>query len=418
MFLRKQLFHFTVSISILSILYSALILQNSQFRLENERSSLNRSIQKEELTTSSPEDPDTVDNLVTSNAAVSRTSLGDVNHKRVQSKIRSQNILDELNILSGGLEAKSLECPHPLVPFKNIIVRNDNSTSAKSHTAQKIPKTLHFSMKSRCLPRDLARTLDRWHEALPDYSIFFHDDAAVDRLIGQETSVFPGLQKAMRCILFKGAMKIDVWRILLLHKYGGVYSDIDNWPLSAFNETTIRTDLSAFFFTDAWDRPSQWFMAAEPYHPIMNMTVHQIIKNVLSMDNIRNPRTVFVTGPDALKKGYQKFLSSPISSNETLQTGDVMQSGTVKSGLYNKQVLKTSGNHIITSKHEYDHIFPFNSTMNETRAERIARESGIQHWTVTRFQARKKMKQKVPRCSCKQYLERVDEGSLDEIQPF
>jgi hypothetical protein len=115
MFLRKQLFHFTVSISILSILYSALILQNSQFRLENERSSLNRSIQKEELTTSSPEDPDTVDNLVTSNAAVSRTSLGDVNHKRVQSKIRSQNILDELNILSGGLEAKSLECPHPLV---------------------------------------------------------------------------------------------------------------------------------------------------------------------------------------------------------------------------------------------------------------------------------------------------------------
>ena len=120
------------------------------------------------------------------------------------------------------IQTKALECPHPLIPFQNFIVRNDNSTSAKSHTVQKIPKTLHFSMKSRCLPRDLVRTLDRWHEAPPHYSIFFHDDAAVYRLIDQETSAFPGLQKTMRCILFKGAMKTDVWRILLLHKYGVV----------------------------------------------------------------------------------------------------------------------------------------------------------------------------------------------------
>ena len=106
-------------------------------------------------------------------------------------------------------------------------------------------------MRSRCVPRDLARTLNRWREVLPDYSIFFHDDDAVDRLVyGHEWDVFPNLLPAIKCILYMGAMYIDVWRVLLLYKYGGVYSDIDNWPFEGFTNDTIRTDLSAFFFTD------------------------------------------------------------------------------------------------------------------------------------------------------------------------
>jgi hypothetical protein len=33
--------------------------------------------------------------------------------------------------------------------------------------------------KSRCMPRDLLRTLQRWETQLPQHSIFFHDDDAV-----------------------------------------------------------------------------------------------------------------------------------------------------------------------------------------------------------------------------------------------
>ena len=69
----------------------------------------------------------------------------------------------------------------------------------------------------------------------------------------------------MRCVRFKGAMKIDVWRILIVYKYGGIYSDIDHYPGSKLSETDpIQPDDEAFFLSDAWGRPSQWWFAMEP----------------------------------------------------------------------------------------------------------------------------------------------------------
>ncbi len=213
-------------------------------------------------------------------------------------------------------------------------------------------------------------------------------------------------------------MKIDVWRILILYKYGGVYSDIDNYPLSDFDERTIRSDLSAFFFSDPWDRPSQWFMAAESHHPIMNLTARQIIKNVMGMGSILRPKVVFTTGPMALKAGYDMFLSSPVrTSNDTLTTKPYAN-GVVMTGMYDKKVLKMGVKGVIAVKYKYGEIVPFNSTLNVTRQERIEMDSGIHHWTRTAWNTQKEMRKSVPSMSCEVYLKKVDEGSIDEFKPF
>lgn len=48
-----------------------------------------------------------------------------------------------------------------------------------------------------------------------------------------------------------GAMKVDVWRILVVFKFGGIYSDIDIHPTVVVNETyPITTSDEAFFLTD------------------------------------------------------------------------------------------------------------------------------------------------------------------------
>ena len=341
-----------------------------------------------------------------------------------QGQIKPKDILDELDILStGGLETKSLECPHPLVKFQNVIVRNNNLNSTSTEQQKlKIPKILHVSMKSRCMPRDLAKTLERWQEVLPNYSIFFHDDDAVARLIAEEWHEFPGLQRAMRCVFFKGAMKIDVWRILILYKYGGVYSDIDNYPLSDFDERTIRSDLSAFFFSDPWNRPSQWFMAAEPRHPLMYLTLRQIIKNVMGIGNILRPKVVFTTGPMALKGGYDMFLSSPVRSSNHSLTIDRYENDVEINGLFGKSVLKhrlpkRKGKEVIAIKYKYDEIVPFNSTLNVTRSERIEMDSGMQHWTKVEWNRYKTMRGSVKQMSCEDYLKKVDEESIEEFKP-
>jgi len=320
----------------------------------------------------------------------------------------SGGILTELNKLTGGGNFNSLKCPEPLIPMKNIIRQANDSKPSN------IPKILHFSFKSRCLPRDLHRTLMRWEEVLPNYSIFFHDDDAVEKLIQQEWREFPFLHDSVKCILFKGAMKIDVWRVLILYKYGGVYTDIDNWPSDVFTEITIRNDLSAFFFVDGWDRPSQWFMATEPSHPIMYLAAKQIIHNLLEMTSLRKPRVVFVTGPEAVKAAYFDFLA-PRCCNGTMGQEKVFANNIEMIGLFGKKVMKVKTGKreksLINIKYQYDEIVSYNSTLNVTRGERIELESGVMHWATlnhrTRFQFPKKL-------SCREYIQSLANGKIKE----
>lgn len=50
---------------------------------------------------------------------------------------------------------------------------------------------------------------------------------------------------------FKGAMRINVWRILIVYRYGGLYTDVDMYPTDKFNESgPIEVDDEAFFLSD------------------------------------------------------------------------------------------------------------------------------------------------------------------------
>jgi len=332
--------------------------------------------------------------------------------------IKTTDVLTELDILSRGPDdgdagRTTLECPHPLVPSQNVIARDEDDDKLRKGGGANIPKILHLSYASRCLPRDIAAIIDRWKQVLPNHSIFFHDDEAVARLFQEEWTEreFPGLHDAMKCVMYKGAMKIDVWRVLMLVKYGGVYSDIDNWPLDAFNEDTIRPDLSAFFLRDGWNRPSQWFMAAEPRHPIMTLSMQYIVGNILSLDNIQQPRVLFVTGPHVVKAGYEKFVRN---GNETLDSDtQVFVNNQILTGMHNKTVFKCAREDLIISKHGYNDIVPFNSTLNVTRETRIEMDGGVIHWQKTIY----RYKKKIPSISCKAYLEKFGgNGTFDGVE--
>ena len=45
-----------------------------------------------------------------------------------------------------------------------------------------------------------------------------------------------------------GAAFIDIWRLLVLWEYGGIYADMDSSPVpDRFNASTIAADDDAFF---------------------------------------------------------------------------------------------------------------------------------------------------------------------------
>ena len=161
--------------------------------------------------------------------------------------------------LTGGSDknADTSECEHPFV-YVHDIIRDDPYADGR-----KIPRYLHLAWVTdgrtgRCLHYIQAQALGKWSEALPSYSIFFHEDEAVERIMKQEYwPEFPHLTNVLQCAQMRGAMLIDVWRILVLYRYGGMYTDIDIWPGPKWRDDTIPGDVDFFSFSDSWSRPTQ-----------------------------------------------------------------------------------------------------------------------------------------------------------------
>jgi mannosyltransferase OCH1-like enzyme len=87
---------------------------------------------------------------------------------------------------------------------------------------RKIPKVVHVTSKSRCMHEAFVQNLDKWR--FEGYSFFMHDDEAMDLLLFREWPEFPHLHKLLQCLEFGGAVKADIWRLLVLYAYGGIYT--------------------------------------------------------------------------------------------------------------------------------------------------------------------------------------------------
>jgi hypothetical protein len=102
--------------------------------------------------------------------------------------------------------------------FNSIIVDDESITHPPK---RKIPRIIHMTSKSRCITSRIKDNILKWK--FPEYSIYFHDEAAVDRLLSKYFPGFPHLQNVKQCSI-SGAAKADIWRYLVLWEYGGIYT--------------------------------------------------------------------------------------------------------------------------------------------------------------------------------------------------
>jgi hypothetical protein len=177
---------------------------------------------------------------------------------------------------------------------------------------RKIPKIVHITGKTRCLPLPFLENVNQWK--LQNHSFYFHDDAAVDRLLRQEYwPEFPQLSMLRPCLI-SGAGKADLWRYLLLYRYGGIYTDMDTAPGVKFfaphdnASTIISADDDSFFVVERIGVLSQYFMAASPRHPLLYLSVLQVFHRLLEVDSVGGQYVPYVTGPGALKNAFIRFM--------------------------------------------------------------------------------------------------------------
>jgi hypothetical protein len=127
------------------------------------------------------------------------------------------------------INALDLMTQYSKIPLEDLVNTDPNPTCKKgraqksvfqsvtdldpsiTHPAgRKIPKIVHVTSKTRCIPPILQENLERWK--FPDHNFYLHDDAAVERLLFETYwPEFPHLNLLRSCMI-SGAAMADLWR--------------------------------------------------------------------------------------------------------------------------------------------------------------------------------------------------------------
>ena len=217
--------------------------------------------------------------------------------------------LDELVLTNRNPKCKARSKGRKGVVFDHTLMESytDYPTSITHPPQRKIPRIVHVTSKTRCMPTIIVDNLQRWR--LPQHNFYIHDDDAVNKLLWETYwPEFPHLNLLRPCMI-SGAALADLWRYLVLYQYGGIYADIDSAPGHLFlNGSVIEDTDDAWFVVERIGTLSQYFMASSPKHPLMHLAVTVTLRRLLEVQKIGKQYVPFVTGPGALKESWAHFL--------------------------------------------------------------------------------------------------------------
>ena len=185
-------------------------------------------------------------------------------------KVRKRISLDVLT----GEQGQNVSCPPNTKPIFNNPGINVNASSS-----YKIPFVIHQTFKSRCVSDEFYQLTLAWKGLGIPY--YFHDDAAIERLAQSHFKEFPLLQLIWDHCITKPVVKTDLWRLLLLYEYGGIYADLDTKPVSFQPSTTFRMEDEMYTVPDQVGLPSFHFIASMPRHPVSFLTVQLALDALL-----------------------------------------------------------------------------------------------------------------------------------------
>ena len=135
-------------------------------------------------------------------------------------------VKDNTDILNGDWRALSYNYL-PLKKYNPTKLYNyDTKEVSVIEIKPDFPKTIYFCNKT-IGDKDIA-SANNWKRLNPDYEVKLYDDEMIRAFLLEE---YGELHRDLFNYLEDGPIRSDFWRVCVLYKYGGVYSDIDNMPL-------------------------------------------------------------------------------------------------------------------------------------------------------------------------------------------
>ena len=167
-----------------------------------------------------------------------------------------------------------------------------------------IPRLIFQSWKFLELEVPICEMATSWSTVNPEYDYLLFDDTAIRRMI--ELDFGPNLLADYDCLRV-GAAKSDVWRLLAIYLFGGIYFDMDSmakpefpFRLWGFANHTVVTGKGKD------GAPHQWGLLYTPKHPIIREAVLLTLDNLATADR-KARRGVYGVSYYAFQKAFAKF---------------------------------------------------------------------------------------------------------------
>lgn len=175
-----------------------------------------------------------------------------------------------------------------------------------------IPKTIWQTYKEphESLAPYMKDAIQTWKDLNPEYDWKYMDDIEAAEFIkseyGQEWhDIFISLPV--------GVMRGDLWRYMIIYKYGGVYADLDTECLEPISIWMLE-DKDFIVCPETSSHFCQWTFAATAGHPILK-SVLDLIKERLLKPEYGSPHFVHThTGPAIWTDGINNALNIKVKN--------------------------------------------------------------------------------------------------------
>lgn len=159
---------------------------------------------------------------------------------------------------------------------------------------QRIPRTIFLSYRTRSLNPTMFASVMSTLSHNPEYELIFLDDFDIDRLV---CALYPDMAKFFGR-LQAGAARADVYRMIAIYHYGGIYLDAD---LTCYRHLDVPSNASLYGSVGTWGHLyhtsgllNHWAMAFAARHPVLRTTLDYI------WENLKDPQNPHVTSDKAI----------------------------------------------------------------------------------------------------------------------
>jgi len=171
-----------------------------------------------------------------------------------------------------------------------------------------IPKTVWMTHEDKYenLPSYIHDTFQTWKDLNPDYNFIYFDSEQRKNFVLNEYGK-EWLQRYNKST--SGVMQADIWRYLIVYKYGGIYTDIDyqcNKPISFW----CKSGMDMIISVD--EKPDELIcshFAATERHPLLKSIIETVYNNLDEIDFSIRLIPYTLTGPTAFTNGVKTFLN-------------------------------------------------------------------------------------------------------------